>query len=187
MDNGRLSSITNQRPTWAEISLEALKHNYREIKSHLNPAAQLMAVVKANAYGHGAVECARALEAIGADWFGVALVEEGVQLREAGIDAPILVLSEPVADAADAVVQYGLTPVVYTALGVESLAKAVAAAGAQPVGVHLKIDTGMHRVGCRADDAVELAVQVLSHPELELAGTCTRAVRVSVPTVSDHV
>src|SRR5262245_65798844 len=80
------------RPTWVEISLPALKHNYLTIRNHLGASAQLMAVVKANAYGHGAVECARALEAINADWFGVALVEEGIEVRRAGITRPIFLL-----------------------------------------------------------------------------------------------
>ena len=88
----------------------------------------------------------------------VALVEEGVELREAGIDAPILVLSEPAAEAADAVVAHRLTPVVYTAAGIDALAKAVADRGApEPLPVHLKVDTGMHRVGAAPEDAVALA------------------------------
>ena len=105
---------------------------------------------------------------------GVALVEEGIELRTAGVDAPILVLSEPVAEAAPSVVAYGLTPVVYTLHGIDALAKAVADRGARDrLGVHLKVDTGMHRVGCQVDDAVELAEQVVDRPELELAGVLT--------------
>jgi alanine racemase len=97
-----------------------------------------------------------------------------VALRDAGIDASILVLSEPVPDAAETVVQRGLTPVVYTASGIDALAKAVAATGAAtPLDVHLKIDTGMHRVGCRPEDALDLARHVVSHRELRLAGTLT--------------
>ena len=85
----------------------------------------MLAVVKADAYGHGAVPAAEAALEGGATWLGVALVEEGVALREAGIDAPVLVLSEPPAEAAAAVVAYGLTPVVYTASGIDALAAAV--------------------------------------------------------------
>ena len=107
-------------------------------------------MVKADGYGHGAVPVARAALDAGATWLGVALVEEGVALREAGIDAPILVLSEPSPDAAAAVVAHRLTPVVYTPAGIDALAKAVADVGAaEPLAVHLKVDTGMHRVGCR--------------------------------------
>ena len=91
----------------------------------------------------------RAALGAGASGLGVALVEEGVQLREAGIDAMVLVLSEPVAEAAETVVEHRLTPVVYTGGGIEALAKAVSSTeGADPLDVHLKIDTGMHRVGC---------------------------------------
>jgi alanine racemase len=160
------------RPVWAEVSLGAIAANVAALRAEVAPA-EVLAVVKADGYGHGALEVSRTALTAGATALGVALVEEGVQLRAAGIDAPVLVLSEPVAEAADAVVQYGLTPVVYTPQGIESLAKAVAVSGAHSLGVHLKVDTGMHRVGCRAEDAVELAVQVTSHPELDLAGTCT--------------
>ncbi|HMV46327.1 MAG TPA: alanine racemase, partial [Blastocatellia bacterium] len=87
-----MSQPTNHRPTWAEVSLSALAENYRTLKSQLALGTPLMAVVKANAYGHGAAECARALAAAGADWFGVALVEEGVELRQAGIAQPVFCL-----------------------------------------------------------------------------------------------
>src|SRR5215475_2270373 len=101
------------RPTWAEISLPALKHNYLTIRNHLDSSAQLMAVVKANAYGHGAVECARALEEInaeGAGWFGVALVEEGIELRRAGIIRPIFCLGGFWRGQAADVIEHDLTP-----------------------------------------------------------------------------
>jgi alanine racemase len=97
-----------------------------------------------------------------------------MQLRAAGIDAPILVLSEPVPGAAETVVAHHLTPVVYTATGIDALAKAALTLGARdPIAVHLKVDTGMHRVGCDPVDAVELAAHVVDRPELALAGVCT--------------
>ena len=161
------------RPVWAEVDLGAVRANVRALREHCAPA-RLLAVVKADGYGHGAVPVAEAALEAGAMGLGVALVEEGIELRSAGIDAPILVLSEPVADAAPSVVAYGLTPVVYTLTGIDALAKAVADRGARDrLGVHLKVDTGMHRVGCDVDDAVELATQVVDRPELELAGVCT--------------
>ena len=135
--------------------------------------ARVLAVVKADAYGHGAVATSRAAIDAGAAMLGVALVEEGVALREAGIEAPILLLSEPVATAAEAVVQARLTPAVYTAAGIEALAKAVAAAGTVPLPVHLKVDTGMHRVGAAPAAAVELAELVAAHRELRFAGLWT--------------
>jgi alanine racemase len=161
------------RPVWAEIDLAAVRANVLALRERCAPA-QLLAVVKADAYGHGAVPVARAAVDAGAVGLGVALVEEGIELRDAGIDAPILVLSEPVPEAAASVVRAALTPVVYTLTAIDALAKAVADRGAHDrLPVHLKVDTGMHRVGCRAEEAVDLAAQVVDRPELELAGICT--------------
>jgi alanine racemase len=161
------------RPVWAEIDLNAIRANVRALRALVAPAA-LCAVVKADGYGHGAVEVSRAAVDAGADCLAVALVEEGVELRDAGIDVPVLVLSEPVADAAETVVAYGLTPVVYTASGIDALAKAAASHSADgPLAVHLKVDTGMHRVGCDPLEAVDLAVHIGEHAELRLAGVCT--------------
>ncbi|MEX2267820.1 MAG: alanine racemase [Acidimicrobiia bacterium] len=160
------------RPVWAEVDLDAIRHNVRALAKLAAPA-QLLAVVKADAYGHGAVPVARATLEAGATWLGVALVEEGVQLREAGIDARILLLSEPPTAAAATVVARGITPVVYTTNGIDALAKAVADAGVGPLAVHIKVDTGMHRVGCSPDDAIALVEVVDARPELELEGICT--------------
>jgi alanine racemase len=157
---------------WAEVDLDAVQANVHAFAAEVAPAS-VCAVVKADGYGHGAVPVARAAVAAGASSLAVALVEEGVNLREAGIDAPILVLSEPVPDAADTVLTNRLTPVVYTAGGIDALAKSVAAHGGPPLGVHLKIDTGMHRVGCDPSLAVELASHVVERPEMHLAGVCT--------------
>src|SRR5258708_37838790 len=130
------------RPVWAEIDLEAVRANVTVLRERCAPA-ELLAVVKAQGYGHGAVPIARAALEAGATGLGVALVEEGIELREAGIDGLILVLSEPVPAAAASVVAYRLTPVVYTLAGIDALAKAVADRGAhQQLGVHPKGGTG---------------------------------------------
>jgi alanine racemase len=162
------------RPVWTEIDLAAIRANVRALREVASPAA-VCAVVKADGYGHGAVPVARAVLDAGAACLAVALVEEGIELRDAGIDAPILVLSEPVPEAAPSVVAYRLTPVVYTLVGIDALAKAVAAGDAgSPLDVHLKVDTGMHRVGCAPVDAVALATHIVNNrPELALAGMCT--------------
>ena len=161
------------RPAWVEIDLDAVRANTRAIIAAAAPAA-VMAVVKADGYGHGAVPVTRAVLEAGAEWVGVALAEEGITLREAGIDAPILVLSEPAPDAAEAVVAAGLTPVVYTPAGLEHLAKAVAGSGRRdPLPVHLKVDTGMHRVGCAPGDARALVDAIGDRAELLLGGVCT--------------
>jgi alanine racemase len=157
---------------WAEVDLDAIRANVRAIRAATGEVP-LLAVVKADGYGHGAVRVAEAALAAGASHLGVALVEEGQQLRAAGIDAPVFVLSEPVPESAPAVVADRLTPVVYTHEGIDALAKAVTAAGAPTLEVHLKVDTGMHRVGCAPADAVELARDIIGRAELRLAGVCT--------------
>jgi alanine racemase len=131
---------TRFRPTTVEVDLDAVRHN----AAALRPAdAGLMAVVKANAYGHGAVPVARAALEGGATWCGVALVEEGLELRTAGIEAPILVLSEFPAGAEAVALAHRLTPSVYSTDGLARLASAARGG----LGVHVKVDTGMHRVG----------------------------------------
>ncbi len=159
------------RPTWAEIDLAAVRHNARLLGRLASPAA-LCAVVKADAYGHGAVPVARAALEGGATWLGVALVEEGVELRDAGIEAPVLVLSEPTADAMATVVARGLTPTVYTPTGVRAADRAAAAAGTV-VDVHVKVDTGMHRVGADPADVPALVAAVTTADSLRFAALWT--------------
>ncbi len=161
------------RAVWSEVDLDAIRANVAALREVAEPAA-LLAVVKANGYGHGAVPVARAALAAGASWLGVARVEEGEQLRAAGIDAPVMLLSEPAPRVAARVVAARLVPVVYTEAGVDALAKAVADSGqGAPLDVHLKVDTGMHRVGCAPDDALALARAIAARDELTLAGVCT--------------
>jgi alanine racemase len=161
------------RAVWAEVDLAAIRENVRTLVARAAPA-QVMAVVKADGYGHGAVPAARAVLEAGASWLGVALVEEAVELRAAGIDRPIMLLSEPPAESAGAVVRHRLTPVVYTLAGIEALAKAVVAGGSSdPLPVHLKIDTGMNRVGCEEAAAPALAESIAHHDELRLEGVLT--------------
>jgi alanine racemase len=160
------------RPTWAEISLPALKHNYLTIRNHLSAPAQLMAVVKGNAYGHGAVECARALEEVDADWFGVAMVEEGIELRRAGITRPIFCLSGFWRGQADDLIARDLTTAVYRLDQVEELNARAGALG-RVVNFHLKVDTGMGRLGVRLDDLAEFARSIARLPSVKLDGVMT--------------
>lgn len=160
------------RPVWAEVDLAAVRANVEALRRHVAPA-ELLAVVKADAYGHGAFPVARAAIQAGASMLGVALVEEGIALRNAGITAPILVLSEPVPEAAGVVVEHDLTPAVYTARGIAALAEASFAAGSVAHPVHLKIDTGMHRVGCDPAASTELAKLIDDHPALALDAVWT--------------
>jgi len=159
------------RPAWAEIDLDALRHNVDVLSKVAAPAA-LWAVVKADGYGHGATVCARAALGAGAAGLAVAMVDEGVELRDAGIQAPILLLSEPPPDAAPAVVAEGLTATVTTAAGADALARAAAAAGRRCL-VHVKVDTGMHRVGASPAAAADLLGQLRSAPHLRPIGVWT--------------
>lgn len=159
------------RPAWAEVHLDRLRHNARFLANRCTPA-ELCAVVKADGYGHGSVEVARAALDGGATWLAVALAEEGVVLRESGIEAPILLLSEPPIAAWFEVVRNRLTPTVYTASAIDALAEAAVTAG-QSIGVHLKVDTGMHRVGAAPLDVVALAQQIDRAEGLHLEGLWT--------------
>jgi alanine racemase len=165
------------RPAWAEVDLGAVAHNVRAIDAMVGRSA-LCAVVKADGYGHGSVEVAKVALASGAESLAVALVEEGLRLRAAGIEAPILVLSEaPPAQVRD-LVAGGLTPTVYTHEGIEAVAKAVAeleASGrrdpaAGPVAVQVKVDTGMHRVGAAPEHLLDLVRAIDPRPELRFGG-----------------
>lgn len=155
------------RPTVVEVDLEAIRHNVRRLKP---PGAELMAVVKADAYGHGAVPVARAALEAGAAWLGVALVEEGLELREAGIRAPVLVLSEAPPGAEGDLLANDLTPTVYTPEGVEAVARAAAG---RPVRVHVKLDTGMHRVGLWPPERAADLCRAVVERGLELEGLWT--------------
>ena len=152
-----MSNLDNhqpRRPTWAEIDLNNLAANFKTIRERVSPAARVMAIVKANAYGHGAVECARRLANEGADWFGVALPEEGTALRESGISQPVLCLAGYWPGQAALCIQQRLTPVVYRVDMIESLNRAAANAGVV-ADVHVKVDTGMGRLGVRFDQLSE--------------------------------
>lgn len=150
------------------VDLDAVAHNVAVLKDLVAPA-ELCVVVKADGYGHGSEDVAAVAVAAGADRLAVALVEEGQELRDVGIDAPVLVLSQPPPDAMVDAFAAGLNPTVDTA---EGIAAAAAAAGGTPWPVQLKVDTGMHRVGCDPADAVDLARAVLD-AGLALQGTFT--------------
>ncbi|MDQ1402504.1 MAG: alanine racemase [Actinomycetota bacterium] len=172
------------RPAWAEVDLGVIAANTAELVRLCTPAL-VCAVVKANGYGHGSVEVARAALAGGAAWLGVALVEEGVTLREAGVTAPILLLSEPAAEAMPEALAHDLRLSLYTELGAAAAAEAAADTGQGRVPVHVKVDTGMHRVGASADDAVDLAVRVAENPVLHLEGFWTHLAVADEPEQSE--
>jgi alanine racemase len=157
---------------WADVDLDAITHNVHVLREVVAPAA-VWAVVKADGYGHGALEVGSAAMLAGADGLCVALASEGVSLRRSGISAPILLLSEQPPDCAEAIVEHHLTPTVSTPGGVAALAAASRAHGAGPLDIHLKIDTGMHRVGVTVADAAALARIIDDEPAVHLAGVFT--------------
>ncbi len=161
------------RPTEVEVDLGALAHNLKEAKRLVGPAVQVLAVVKADAYGHGAVPAARAFVGAGAAWLGVAIVEEGAELRRAGLVAPICVLSGLAGDEAAALVEHRLTPMVYRPDQLAAVARAVRAAGLVHYGVHLKVDTGMGRYGALPEEVGAFLDALRAHPALELEGLAT--------------
>ena len=167
------------RAARAEVDLGAVAHNVSVLAELARPAV-LCAVVKADGYGHGAIAVSETVLTAGAAWLGVALVEEGAVLRKAGIEAPILLLSQPREDDLAAAVRYGLRVSVYTVAGVEVLA-AVAAKAGTVANVHLKIDTGMNRVGARPDDAVALATAIAARPSLHLEAVWTHCAVADEP------
>lgn len=168
------------RWAWAEVDLAAIEHNVRTLRDAVSPAG-LWAVVKADGYGHGATAVARAAIEAGASGLCVALTAEGVALRDAGIDAPILVLSQQPIDEIPLLVGHRLTPTVYTADHADALAVAVAAAGVERLGVHVKVDTGMQRVGVAAADAAEHVARVVAVPGLAVDGVYTHLACADVP------
>lgn len=162
-----MSSI---RPTHVQVDLDVITSNVRHLRSVAD--VEVCAVVKADGYGHGAVPVARAALAGGAGWLGVALVEEGQALRAAGIEAPILLLSEPPVAALDAVLDARLTPVVYTPATLDAL-DATAGARGRTASVHLKADTGMGRVGAPRDAWDEVLGKAAGALHLAVDGVLT--------------
>jgi alanine racemase len=164
---------------WAEVDLGAVGHNVGLLRKEAAPA-EVLAVVKAGGYGHGAVPVAGAALDAGATALGVAIAEEGVELRDAGIVAPVLVLSEPRASEFAECAAFGLEPTVYTAAGARVAAGAATAHG-HVLRVHLKVDTGMHRVGADPAEAVDLADAIAAEPSLELASVFTHCAVADEP------
>ena len=164
--------MTVHRWAWAEIDLDAIGHNLEVLQRTVAPAA-VWAVVKADGYGHGAVRSAKQALSAGAEALCVALVDEGIELRQAGVEAPVLLLTEQPTDRLNDVVQYRLTPTVYSLRAIEQLAASANGAGVE-LDVHVNVDTGMQRVGVSVVDAAALVQHVVDRaPALHLAGVYT--------------
>lgn len=167
-----MTDASAERPTRAEINLKNLAFNFRSVKNFVGTDIKYMAVVKADAYGHGAVECAHALAKADVDCFGVALPEEGLELRENGIKSPIICLGGFWDGQENLLLENNLAPVLYRCEMAEKLNRAAARKNTK-ADVHVKIDTGMGRIGVRFDEAEALAENFLKFKNLNLQGLMT--------------
>lgn len=160
---------------WVEVDLKAIAHNIRELRRITNPKARIMAVVKANAYGHGMIEVARQSLENGAEALGVANIEEGIQLRKAGIDAPVLIFGYTSPVHAKKLIEFDITQTVYSYETSRALSEALAAYG-KKIKVHIKVDTGMGRLGLLRgikNNSLSEAESISRLPMLELEGIYT--------------
>ena len=166
-----------ERRTWAEISLPNLEHNYRALRALLPEGCRFLGVVKADAYGHGAVPVARKLEELGAEYLAVACLAEARELREAGVLTPILLLGYTPTNCAEELLRYGLTQTVYDLESARAFSAAAQAAGRR-LRIHVKADTGMSRLGWLCDEghrteAADAIAAVCALPGLEVEGIYT--------------
>ncbi len=172
IDFTALLTPPERRWAWAEIDRDAIRTNLKTIRKHIGPDTIILTVVKADAYGHGAVEVARVALGAGSKYIGVASVTEGIELRKAGIEAPIIILSEPPATSVEAILHYDLVATVHSTEFALALGEAASAAGVIAP-YHLKVDSGMNRVGVHYTDAGDFLRTLSFHEGLELQGTFT--------------
>jgi alanine racemase len=165
------SSRIETRPNWAEVSLSALRHNFRVVQEHVGRDVTICAVVKCNAYGHGVEECAPALEQAGAKWFGVTSTDEGILLRQCGITGRILILCGLYPGEEEEALRHSLTPAVFRLEQAQALARAADRLNlTQKAAIHLKIDTGMARLGIPLAELESFAEAMKRQPQVELEG-----------------
>lgn len=170
--------MEERRPVWAEVSLSALTHNLHAIRKYVNPAEEkrkvprkILSIVKGNAYGHGGPEVAKVLEKAGSDWFGVTCTDEGIAVREAGVRKPILILTSFVPGEESQMVKHDLTAVIHRCEQLALLERAAARRGGKKrVPFHLKIDTGMNRLGIASSDVECFARQYGKCKHIQLTG-----------------
>jgi alanine racemase len=164
---------TATRPVWAEIDIDTLTHNIGEVRRVTEPSAEIMAVVKANAYGHGAVQCSRVFLENGAKSLAVATLSEAVELRGAGVEAPILVLGYTPVEHFGETRKWGVTPTIYTLSGAKALADVAESVG-KVAKAHIKVDTGLGRIGfLPSDESLNAIEEVAQFPSLEIEGIFT--------------
>jgi len=178
------------RPTWAEVSLPKLRENYRTIRNYIGSGVTVCAVVKAYAYGHGAVECSKALEKEGATWLGVTSLDEAIPLREEGIETRILLMTGFWRGEEEEIVRLGLTATIWEAGQVELLQKAAARIGIKRHAVHLKVDTGMGRLGATVEELPRVLEALNASPNVEVEGFATHLASSEIldaPSVAEQL
>jgi alanine racemase len=185
-----ISKRAATRPTWAEVSLSTLRENYRTVKKYVGSGVTVCAVVKAYAYGHGAVECSKALEEEGATWLGVTSLDEAIPLREGGIATRILLMTGFWRGEEEEIVRLDLTPTVWEIGQIELLERAAARLGVLQQAVHLKIDSGMGRLGCTPEELPGICAVLKSSRHLNVEGFATHLASSEVldaPSVSEQL
>ena len=160
------------RPTWAEISIKALSKNFLRVKEIVGDRVKVMSVVKADAYGHGAIKVSMTLEGLGSDMFGVASVDEGLELYMSGIKAPIVILGGIYEDEINSVVKYGFIPAIYSSDILEKLNN-IAYKNNLKIKYHLKVDTGMNRLGIKPIDLVQFLQNAMQYKNVTTDGIFT--------------
>lgn len=160
------------RSTHVIIDSRALRSNIKLLKDHLSAHTEIMAMVKANAYGHGIIECSRIAIEEGIKYLGIAFASEGVQLRKAGIDASLLLMTPPEPEELDAIIQFDIETIICDVVTIKKLSEK-ADEHHKTVNIHLFIDTGMHRDGVYPEEAVAMAQLIITSPGLHLKGLCT--------------
>jgi alanine racemase len=177
----------NTRPNWAEVSLSALQHNFRCLRELTSPQVTLCSVVKCDAYGHGVVRCSQALEQAGADWLGVTSTEEAVAVREGHVKTRVLIMTGFWRGEEETVLRHELTPAIATLEHVESLDRAAEALGRPPksVAVHLKVDTGMSRLGLATVDIPNFLDRLKRSPYIVLEGVFSHLASAEVLDAPD--
>jgi len=168
-----VSGTASIRPTEATIDLSILAHNYRQLRESIGPRTGVIAVVKADGYGHGAVPVARMLEGLGVRGFGVATVEEGAELRLAGVLVPVLVMGAAFGQDHEEVIARDLVPMVGDPGDIDRFAEAARRRGVLRFSIHVKVDTGMTRLGVTVDRFEELMRQAANHPSIRVDGLAT--------------
>jgi alanine racemase len=178
------------RPTWAEVSLSALRQNYRTVTEYVGSGVTVCAVVKADGYGHGAVECALALEREGATWLGVTSLDEAIPLREEGIATRILLMTGFWRGEEEEIVRLRLTPTVWEVGQIELMERAASRLGVSQQAIHLKVDTGMGRLGAAPEDLPRICAVLKSSSHLKTEGISTHIASSEVldaPSVGEQL